>query len=64
MLKGINEEIGWNCLTSVTIWGVNDVTPNAYNTYTWKLNSTFGGILTEKNLIKTSFDAMYDVLAK
>ncbi|MBR4501063.1 MAG: endo-1,4-beta-xylanase [Clostridia bacterium] len=64
MLRGINEEIGWNCLTSVTIWGVNDVTPNAYNTYTWKLNSTFGGILTENNRIKTSFDAMYDVLAK
>ena len=64
MLRGINEEIGWNCLTSVTIWGVNDVTPNAYNTYTWKLNSTLGGILTENNLIKTSFDAMYDALAK
>ncbi len=64
MLRGINEEIGWNCLTSVTIWGVNDVTPNAYNTYTWKLNSTYGGILTEQNQIKTSFDAMYDVLAE
>ena len=64
MLRGINEEIGWNCLTSVTIWGVNDVTPNAYNTYVWKLNSTYGGILTENNRIKTSFDAMYDVLAE
>ncbi len=64
MLKNINAEIGRNCLTSVTIWGVSDVTPNAYNTYTWKLNSTFGGILTEDGRIKTSFDAMYDVLAE
>ena len=62
MLKGINQEIGRDALTCVTIWGVNDVTPNAWNLYTWKLNSTLGGILTEKGEIKTSFDAMYDAL--
>lgn len=62
MLKNINTELGGNVLTSVTIWGVNDVTPNQWNEYTWKLNSCFGGILTEKNEIKTSFDAMYNAL--
>ena len=49
-------------LTSVTIWGVRDETPNPWNTYSWKLNGTLGGILTEKGEIKTSFDAMYDAL--
>ena len=62
MLRDINAELGRNVLTSITIWGVNDVTPNNYNLYTWKLNSTLGGILTEDNRIKTSFDAMYDAL--
>ena len=62
MLGGINRELGKNALTCVTIWGVSDVTPNSWNLYTWKLNSTLGGILTEKGEIKTSFDAMYDAL--
>jgi len=30
--------------------------------YTWKLNSPYGGLLTEKNKIKTSFDTVYHVL--
>ena len=62
MLRDINKEIGHDALTSVTIWGVNDVTPNPMNTYTWKLNGTWAGILTENNKIKTSFDTMYDAL--
>ena len=62
MLARVNEELGRDVLTCVTIWGVNDVTPNAWNQYTWKLNGTLGGILTEKGEIKTSFDAMYDAL--
>jgi len=62
MLGKINEELGQNVLTSVTIWGVRDETPNPWNTYSWKLNGTLGGILTEKGEIKTSFDAMYDAL--
>jgi len=62
MLGGINRKIGRNALTNVTIWGVNDVTPNSGNEYTWKLNGTWSGILTEQNELKTSFDAMYDSL--
>ena len=62
MLGGINRELGENVLTNVTIWGVNDVTPNSWNEYTWKLNGTWSGILTERGEIKTSFDAMYDAL--
>ena len=62
MLGSINQALGRDVLTCVTIWGVSDVTPNAWNTYSWKLNSTFGGILTEQGEIKTAFDAMYDAL--
>ena len=62
MLAGINKQLGHNALTCVTIWGVNDVQQNPWDTYSWKLNSTLGGILTVKNEIKTSFDAMYDAL--
>ena len=62
MLGGINRELGRNVLTGVTIWGVSDVTPAPGNEYTWKLNGTWSGILTEKGEIKTSFDAMYDAL--
>ncbi|MBQ8073502.1 MAG: endo-1,4-beta-xylanase [Clostridia bacterium] len=64
MLGAINQQLGRNVLTCVTIWGVNDVTPNAWNTYTWKLNGTLGGILTEQGAIKPSFDAMYDALKR
>lgn len=64
MLAGINDELGRTVLNGITIWGVNDVTPNNWNLYTWKLNGTWSGILTEKNELKTSFDAMYDALNK
>ena len=63
MLGKINQTLGRDVLTCVTIWGVNDVTPNAWNEYTWKLNGTYGGILTEDGRVKTAFDAMYDALA-
>ena len=62
MLRSINEQLGHTALTGVTFWGVNDVTPNAGNTYVWKLNGTWSGLLTEKGKIKTSFDAIYDAL--
>ena len=62
MLGSVNQELGRDALTCVTIWGVSDVTPNQWNLYTWKLNGTLAGILTEDGKIKTSFDAMYDSL--
>ena len=62
MLGSINRELGRNVLTGVTIWGVSDVTPAPGNEYTWKLNGTRSGILTEKGEIKTSFDAIWDAL--
>ncbi len=62
MLRDINTELGRDVLTGVTLWGVSDVTPSAQNTYTWKLNGTFSGILTEQGALKTSFDEMYDAL--
>ena len=62
MLRDINASLGRRALTSVTLWGVSDITPSAWNEYSWKLNGTFSGILTESGRIKTSFDAMYDAL--
>lgn len=50
-------------LTAVCIWGINDIpVRNAGNEYSWKLNSPFGGLLTERNQIKTSFDSIYHAL--
>ena len=44
-------------LTAVTIWGMNDIpVMNNWNQYSWKLNSPFGGQLTEKNKLNTSFE--------
>jgi len=58
MLAGVNSEMERSMLTSVTIWGVKDVTPNSWNTYVWKLNGTYSGILTEDGEIKDAFVQM------
>ncbi|MBQ3668895.1 MAG: endo-1,4-beta-xylanase [Clostridia bacterium] len=61
-LMGINTP-DYAPLTAVTIWGMNDVgEQNNWNTYSWKLNGAYGGLLTSKNEIKTSFEAVYKVL--
>ena len=49
-------------LTAVCIWGVADCPQLPKNNYIWKLNSPYGGIITEKGAIKTSFDAVYRAL--
>lgn len=50
-------------LTAVTIWGMNDIpVKNSWNEYSWKLNSPYGGLFTEKNKVKTSFESVYAVL--
>ncbi len=49
-------------LTAVCIWGVSDCPQLPQSHYTWKLNSPYGGLITEKNEIKTSFDAVYHAL--
>ena len=50
-------------LTAVCIWGMEDIPVlNNWNQYSWKLNSPYGGLLTEKHKIKTSFVAVYDTL--
>ena len=49
-------------LTAVCIWGVTDCPQLPKNNYIWKLNSPYGGIITEKGAIKTSFDAVYRAL--
>ena len=50
-------------LTAVCIWGINDIpVMTNWNQYSWKLNSPYGGLLTEKNKIKTSFEAVYNTL--
>ena len=49
-------------LTAVCIWGISDCPQLPSNNYSWKLNSPYGGLITEKNAIKTSFDAVYHAL--
>jgi len=51
-------------LTAVCIWGVADCPQLPSSHYSWKLNSPYGGLITEKNEIKTSFDAVYHALKK
>ena len=49
-------------LTAVCIWGISDCPQLPSNNYSWLLNSPYGGLITEKNEIKTSFDAVYHAL--
>ena len=50
-------------LTAVCIWGLVDAPANDKNSYTYKMNSPYGGLLTTRYKIKTCFDAMYHALA-
>lgn len=49
-------------LTAVCIWGLADCPQLPQDNYTWKLNSPYGGLVTEKIRVKTSFDAVYTAL--
>ena len=49
-------------LTAVCIWGISDCPQLPKDNYSWKLNSPYGGLITEKGKIKTSFDTIYHVL--
>ena len=49
-------------LTAVCIWGLVDCPQLPHSNYTWMLNSPYGGLLTEKYQLKTSFDAVYHAL--
>ena len=62
MFCRVNSEDENRPLTAVCIWGINDCSNLPHNNYSWKLNSPYGGLLDERNRIKTSFDAVYNVL--
>ncbi len=49
-------------LTAVCIWGIADCPQLPHDNYTWKLNSPYGGLITEKFEVKTAFDAVYRTL--
>ena len=49
-------------LTAVCIWGVEDCPQLPKDNYSWKLNSPYGGLITENRKIKTSFDEVYKAL--
>lgn len=51
-------------LTCVAIWGIEDCPQLPTSHYTWKLNSPYGGLITEKTELKTSFDSVYHSLSK
>ncbi len=49
-------------LTCVAFWGVQD---NPYaSDYSWRMNGPYGGLITEKYAVKTSFDAIHTVMSK
>ena len=48
----------------MAIWGLVDCSYLPKDHYSYKLNSPYGGLITEKNPIKTSFDAVHAVLNK
>ena len=50
-------------LTAVTLWGISDCPDLPHDNYSWKLNSPYCGLITEKNELKTSFDAVYQALS-
>ena len=62
MLMEVNSSEEGNPLTAVCIWGLCDCPNLPASNYTWKLNSPYGGLITEKYKIKTSFDAVYHAL--
>ena len=49
-------------LTAVCIWGLLDCPQLPRDNYSWKLNSPYGGLFTEKFQVKTSFDAVWHAL--
>ena len=62
MFRSINQNAEGNPLTAVCIWGVMDCDSLPKTNYSWKMNSPYGGLITEKYEIKTTFDAVYHVL--
>ena len=62
MFMAVNNGNEARPLTAVCIWGINDCPSLPKDNYTWKLNSPYGGLLTEKNRVKTSFDTVYHTL--
>ena len=49
-------------LTAVCIWGLLDCPQLPHDNYSWKLNSPYGGLFTEKLAVKTSFDQVWHAL--
>ena len=49
-------------LTAVCVWGLRDVSARDTGSYAYLLNSPYGGLLTQKGRVKTSFDAVYRAL--
>ena len=51
-------------LTGVAIWGLTDYPNVPKDNYVYKLNSPYGGLITEKYAIKPAFESVYEVLTK
>ena len=49
-------------LTAVCIWGLLDCPQLPHDNYSWKLNSPYGGLFTDKLAVKTSFDQVWHAL--
>jgi len=53
---------GENPLTCVAIWGLTDCPYLPKDNYTYRLNSPYGGLITEKYALKPAFDAVFNAL--
>ena len=49
-------------LTCVAIWGLTDYPNVPKDNYVYKLNSPYGGLVTEKYEIKPAFEKVYEIL--
>lgn len=62
LFKSINRNIESKPLTGVSIWGLFDCPSLPKNNYTYKLNSPYGGLFTERSEPKAVLDTLYEVL--
>jgi len=49
-------------LNNVSIWGMTDRPNEPVNSYTYRMNGPFGGLITENYAVKPAFDAVYQEL--
>lgn len=63
MFLSINK--GEDCpLTAITIWGITDDLTSSPDSYTYRLNSPYGGLFTQNYKVKKAFYNIYELIKK